>query len=59
MHLRQGQRPGPGGIPGRRGGHRVTATGDREAFGVHIGDTENGAFWTALLRSLRTRGLTG
>ncbi len=37
----------------------VAATGDREVLGVDIGDTENGAFWTAFLRSLRTRGLTG
>ncbi|HEX4980196.1 MAG TPA: IS256 family transposase [Ilumatobacteraceae bacterium] len=37
----------------------VTATGDREVLGVDIGDTENGAFWTAFLRSLRTRGLAG
>ena len=37
----------------------VTATGDREVLGVDIGDTENGAFWTAFLRSLRTRGLSG
>jgi putative transposase len=37
----------------------VTATGDREVLGVDIGDTENGAFWTAFLRSLRGRGLAG
>jgi len=37
----------------------VTASGDREVLGVDIGDTENGAFWTAFLRSLRTRGLAG
>jgi putative transposase len=37
----------------------VTATGDREVLGVDIGDTENGAFWTAFLRSLRARGLAG
>ena len=37
----------------------VTATGDREVLGVDIGDTENGAFWNAFLRSLRARGLGG
>jgi putative transposase len=37
----------------------VTAGGDREVLGVDIGDTENGAFWTAFLRSLRARGLAG
>jgi transposase-like protein len=37
----------------------VSATGDREVLGVDIGDTENGAFWTAFLRSLRARGLAG
>jgi putative transposase len=37
----------------------VTATGDREVLGVDIGDTENGAFWNAFLRSLRGRGLSG
>jgi putative transposase len=37
----------------------VTATGDREVLGVDIGDTENEAFWTAFLRSLRARGLAG
>jgi putative transposase len=37
----------------------VTASGDREVVGVDIGDTENGAFWNAFLRSLRGRGLSG
>jgi putative transposase len=37
----------------------VTATGDREVLGVDLGDTENGAFWNAFLRSLRARGLGG
>lgn len=37
----------------------VTINGDREVLGVDIGDTENGAFWTAFLRSLRARGLAG
>jgi transposase-like protein len=37
----------------------VTATGDREVLGVDVGDSEDGAFWTAFLKTLRARGLTG
>src|SRR4051812_36824547 len=37
----------------------VTATGDREVLGVDVGDSEDGAFWTAFLRGLRARGLSG
>jgi putative transposase len=37
----------------------VTATGDREVLGVEVGDSEDGAFWTAFLRGLRARGLGG
>jgi len=37
----------------------VTATGDREVLGVDVGDSEDGAFWTAFLRGLRARGLGG
>ena len=37
----------------------VTATGDREVLGLAVGDSEDGAFWTAFLRSLRARGLGG
>ena len=37
----------------------VTANGDREVLGVDVGDSEDGAFWTAFLRSLRQRGLSG
>ena len=37
----------------------VTATGDREVLGLAVGDSEDGAFWTAFLRSLRARGLRG
>jgi transposase-like protein len=37
----------------------VTAGGDREVLGVEVGDSEDGAFWTSFLRSLRARGLTG
>ena len=37
----------------------VTATGDREVLGVEVGDSEDGAFWTAFLKGLRARGLAG
>jgi len=37
----------------------VTATGDREVLGLSVGDSEDGAFWTAFLRGLRARGLSG
>jgi len=37
----------------------VTATGEREVLGLDVGDSEDGAFWTAFLRSLRSRGLAG
>jgi len=37
----------------------ITRTGDREVLGVDVGDSEDGAFWTAFLRSLRARGLSG
>jgi putative transposase len=37
----------------------VTDKGDREVLGLAVGDSENGAFWTAFLRSLRARGLAG
>jgi putative transposase len=37
----------------------VTASGDREVLGLAVGDSEDGAFWTAFLRSLRARGMSG
>jgi putative transposase len=37
----------------------VTATGEREVLGLDVGDSEDGAFWTTFLRSLRARGLGG
>jgi transposase-like protein len=37
----------------------VTETGDREVLGLAVGDSEDGAFWTAFLRGLRARGLAG
>src|SRR3954451_24669196 len=37
----------------------VTGDGRREVLGFEVGDSEDGAFWTAFLRSLKARGLTG
>ncbi len=37
----------------------VSMDGRREVLGVSVGDTEDEAFWTEFLRSLRTRGLRG
>jgi putative transposase len=37
----------------------VTKNGDREVLGVEVGDSEDGAFWIAFLRSLRARKLHG
>ncbi|MBX3030260.1 MAG: IS256 family transposase [Chloroflexi bacterium] len=37
----------------------VTVTGEREVLGLDVGDSEDGAFWAAFLRSLRARGLAG
>ena len=37
----------------------VGADGHREVLGLAVGDSEDGAFWTAFLRSLRGRGLAG
>ena len=37
----------------------VTEHGEREVLGLEVGDSEDGAFWTAFLRSLRARGLSG
>jgi putative transposase len=36
----------------------VSAIGDREVLGVDVGDSEDGAFWTAFLKGLRSRGLS-
>src|SRR5205807_7411982 len=33
--------------------------GWREVLGFAVGDSEDGAFWTAFLRSLKARGLAG
>jgi putative transposase len=37
----------------------VSMGGDREVLGCAVGDSEDEAFWSAFLRSLRERGLTG
>ena len=37
----------------------VRADGGREVLGLSVGDSEDGAFWTGFLRSLRARGLSG
>jgi putative transposase len=37
----------------------VAADGRREVLGFDVGDSENEAFWTAFLRSLKARGLGG
>ncbi len=37
----------------------VTVGGDREVLGLAVGESEDGAFWTAFLRSLRARRLAG
>jgi putative transposase len=37
----------------------VRADGWREMLGFAVGDSEDGAFWTAFLRSLKARGLGG
>ncbi len=37
----------------------VAADGNREVLGLAVGDSEDKAFWTSFLRSLRARGLAG
>ena len=37
----------------------VAADGNREVLGLAVGDSEDKAFWTSFLRSLRQRGLAG
>jgi putative transposase len=37
----------------------ISADGRREVLGFQVGDSEDTAFWTEFLRSLRQRGLTG
>lgn len=56
-HLREGPGGRPGGVPGRGGGDGVAESGNREVLGLAIGDSEDGAFWTEFLQSLRERRL--
>src|SRR3954453_4169767 len=66
-HARVGGEPGSPG--GGRGGRVVSqavviatgvaADGHREVLGYAVGDSEDGAVWTAFLRSLEARGLAG
>jgi putative transposase len=37
----------------------VSTDGGREVLGLDVGDSEDGALWTAFLPSLKARGLTG
>jgi transposase-like protein len=37
----------------------IAADGHGEVLGFAVGDSEDGAFWTAFLRSLKARGLAG
>ncbi len=37
----------------------VTAEGGREVLGLDVGNSEDETFWTAFLRSLKARGLSG
>ena len=37
----------------------ITASGQRELLGIEVGDSEDETFWTAFLRRLKERGLTG
>lgn len=37
----------------------IAADGRREVLGFDVGDSENEGFWTAFLRSMKTRGLGG
>jgi transposase-like protein len=37
----------------------VSMTGGREVLGISVGDSEDKAFWSEFLRSLRERGLSG
>ena len=45
--------------PGHGGGGRRHERRDRQVLGVDVGPSEDRAFWTAFLRSLVKRGLTG
>ena len=50
---------GAGRVQGDRDRHRGDRHGRPGGPGLSVGDSEDGAFWTAFLRSLRARGLSG
>ena len=58
-HLPQGPHRRPSRQSGGGERHRVTVDGGRDVLGLDVGDSEDGAFWTAFLRSLKARGLAG
>jgi hypothetical protein len=58
-HLPEGPGRPPGRLPGRGRGDRGVEDGNREVLGCAVGHSEDGAFWTEFLRSLRARGLKG
>ena len=49
-HLREGPRARPGGSRAVVVATGVTAHGDREVLGIEVGDSEDGAFWTAFFK---------
>ena len=55
----KGERRRPGGERGRRHRHRRQREGQRESLGFDVITTEDGAGWTAFLRNLVARGLSG
>ena len=52
-------RPGGLGGGGRSSWGEGTETGEREVLGFDVGPSEDGAFWSAFLRSLVAPGLSG
>src|SRR5690606_35161939 len=55
----RGRAAGRSGHVARRGAVGVNADGHREVLGLDVITTEDGAGWTAFLRGLVARGLTG
>ena len=37
----------------------ITASGQRKVLGIEVGDSEDEVYWTAFLRRLKKRALTG
>ena len=46
-------------VPGAYSDEVAQSVASREVLGVSIGDSEDAAFWTEFLQSLRGRGLSG